>query len=221
MTAIVTADHAITVDDERRALYGGAVHYWRLERSRWSGILDDVKRMGFTMVSIYIPWEVHEVARGEFDFEGNRDIDAFLGLIEEKGLDIVVRPGPQINSELTWFGYPRRILEDPDLQALNSQGTTAVLTQVPRPIPAVSYAADEFFDEAALWYDAICPILAKHAHPHGRIVAAQIDHEMAYFFHVNAYAADYHPASVERYRAFLAEKYCTIGSLNDAHCARY
>jgi beta-galactosidase len=221
MTAIVTADHAITVDGERRALYGGAVHYWRLERSKWSGILDDVKRMGFTMVSIYIPWEVHEVARGEFDFEGNRDIDAFLELIEEKGLDIIVRPGPQINSELTWFGYPRRILEDPDLQARNSQGTAAVLTQVPRPIPAVSYAADKFFDEAALWYDAICPILAKHAHPRGRIVAAQIDNEMAYFFHVNAYAADYHPASIERYRAFLVDKYCTIGSLNDAHHSHY
>jgi hypothetical protein len=32
---------------------------------------------------------------------------------------------------------PLRILEDPELQALNGQGTTAVLTQVPRPIPAV------------------------------------------------------------------------------------
>ena len=204
----------MTVDDERRALYGGAVHYWRLDRSRWSPILDEVKRMGFTMVSIYIPWEVHETARGEFSFEGDRDIDAFLTLIEEKDLDIVVRPGPQINSELTWFGYPRRILEDPELQARNGQGTPAVLTQVPRPIPAVSYAADAFYDEVALWYDAICPILAKHAHPHGRIVAAQVDNEMAYFFHVNAYAADFHPASIARYRAFLADKYGGVDALN-------
>jgi beta-galactosidase len=208
----------MTVIDEPRALYGGAVHYWRLDRSTWSPILDEVKRMGFTMISIYIPWEVHEVARGEFTFEGDKDIDAFLSLIEEKGLDIVVRPGPQINSELTWFGYPRRILEDPDLQALNGQGTPAVLTQVPRPIPAVSYAADAFFAEAALWYDAICPILAKHAHPNGRIVAAQVDNEMAYFFHVNAYAADFHPASIARYRTFLADRYGSIAALNDAYC---
>jgi beta-galactosidase len=201
----------------RRPLYGGAVHYWRLERSRWSSVLDEVKRMGFTTISIYIPWEVHEVSRGEFTFEGDKDIDAFLTLIEEKDLDIVVRPGPQINSELTWFGYPRRILEDPELQALNGQGTTAVLTQVPRPIPAVSYAVDKFFDEAALWYDAICPILAKHAYPKGRIVAAQIDNEMAYFFHVNAYAADFHPASIARYRAFLAEKHRSIDALNDVY----
>jgi beta-galactosidase len=199
------------------ALYGGAVHYWRLDREKWSPILDEVKRMGFTTISIYIPWEVHEVARGAFTFEGNKDIDAFLGLIEEKDLDIVVRPGPQINSELTWFGYPLRILEDPELQALNGQGTPAVLTQVPRPIPAVTYAAEKFFEEAALWFDAICPILAKHAYPNGRIVAAQVDNEMAYFFHVNAYAADFHPASIARYRTFLEEKYGSIEALNDAY----
>ena len=155
-----------------------------------------MKSLGFTTISIYIPWEVHEIERGKFDFGQNNpsnDIDAFLTLIEEKGLNIVVRPGPQINSELTWFGYPLRILADPELQALNGQGTKAILTQVPRPIPALCYATDKFFDETALWYDAICPILAKHAYPKGRLLAAQVDNEMAFFFHVNAYACDFHP----------------------------
>ncbi|HVS84721.1 MAG TPA: beta-galactosidase [Gaiellaceae bacterium] len=215
--AVVADNHRLSVDDRTKALYGGAVHYWRLDRERWSPILDEVARMGFTTISIYIPWEVHERSRGEFDFAGNKDIDAFLTLIEEKGFDIVVRPGPQINSELTWFGYPLRILADPELQALNAQGTPAVLTQVPRPIPAVSYAADKFFDETALWYDAICPILARHAYPNGRIVAAQVDNEMAYFFHVNAYAADFHPASCARYRLFLTERYGSIDALNEAY----
>jgi beta-galactosidase len=219
--AVGVGDQKLLVQDEPKSLYGGAVHYWRLDRDRWSPILDEVKAMGFTTISIYIPWEVHEIARGTFDFDGNKDIDAFLTLIEEKGLDIVVRPGPQINSELTWFGYPLRILENPELQALNGQGTTAVLTQVPRPIPAVSYAVDAFFDEAAIWYDSICPILARHAQPHGRIVAAQVDNEMAYFFHVNAYAADFHPASITRYRAFLAETYGSVETLNDTYRTGY
>ena len=218
---VVAEEQRLCVHDEPKALYGGAVHYWRLDRDKWSPILDKVKAMGFTTISVYIPWEVHEVARGEFTFEGNKDIDAFLTLIEENGLDIVVRPGPQINSELTWFGYPLRILEDPRFQALNAQGTPAVLTQVPRPIPAVSYAVDAFFDEASLWYDAICPILARHAYPNGRIVAAQVDNEMAYFFHVNAYAADFHPASIERYRAFLADSYESIEALNRTYGASH
>jgi beta-galactosidase len=107
------------------------------------------------------------------------------------------------------------------LQALNAQGTPAVLTQVPRPIPAVSYAVDRFYDETALWYDAICPILAKHAYPNGRVMAAQVDNEMAYFFHVNAYAADFHPASIDRYRAVLAERYGTIEALNETYGSSY
>ncbi|MCU1489924.1 MAG: beta-galactosidase, partial [Acidimicrobiaceae bacterium] len=137
--------------------------------------------------------------------------------IEEVGMDIVVRPGPQINAELTWFGYPLRVLADPELQARNAQGTPAVLTQVPRPIPALSYAAEEFFQEVALWYDAICPILAEHAYPNGRLLAAQVDNEMAYFFHVNAYAADFHPASIARYQAFLEKRYQEIDALNRAY----
>ena len=213
-------DHRFVVGDDVTALYGGAVHYWRLDRDRWSDILDKVKGMGFTTISIYIPWEVHEVERGTFDFgriDPRKDIDAFLTLIEEKGLNIVVRPGPQINSELTWFGYPLRILADPELQALNGQGTKAVLTQAPRPIPAVSYAVDRFFDETALWYDAICSILAKHAHPKGRIVAAQVDNEMAFFFHVNAYASDYNPAAIARYRTYLGNVYGRIEDLNEVY----
>lgn len=218
----VIVDHQrFAVSEQSKALYAGAMHYWRLDRHNWALILDEVKAMGFTAISIYIPWEIHEVSRGTFDFAGDKDIDAFLSLIEEKDMDIIVRPGPQINSELTWFGYPLRILSDPDLQALNAQGTPAVLTQVPRPIPAVSYAEEKFFDETALWYDAICPILRKHAYPEGRLLAAQVDNEMAYFFHVNAYAADYHPASVRNYRAFLAEKYGDISHLSRVYGRSY
>ena len=101
------ANQRFLIEGEPGALYGGAVHYWRLDREKWSGILDAVVAMGYRMISIYIPWEVHELERGRFDFgEINpaNDIDAFLSLCEEKGLRIVVRPGPQNNSELTGFG---------------------------------------------------------------------------------------------------------------------
>lgn len=222
--AIVADDHQFRIENKVASVYGGAVHYWRLERDKWDDILGKVKAMGFTMVSIYIPWEAHEIERGKFDFgeiNPSNDIDAFLTLCEEKDLDIVVRPGPQINSEMTWFGYPRRILEDPELQAHSAQGSKAVLTQVPRPIPALTYAADKFFDETALWYDAICPILAKHAYPKGRLIAAQVDNEMAFFFHANAYACDFSPASIQGYRAFLQNKYGTIEALAELYGQTY
>ena len=223
-SGIKVGDRRFSVDNRDVPLYGGAVHYWRLERELWAEILDKVKGMGFTTVSSYIPWEVHEIERGRFDFgqvDPRKDIDAFLTMIEERGMKAIVRPGPQINSELTWFGYPLRILDDPDLQALNGQGTKAVLTQAPRPIPAVTYAADKFYEETALWYDAIVPILVKHAHPNGGLVATQVDNEMAFFFHVNAYAADFSPSSIANYRRFLQSRYGTIASLNEAQRTDY
>lgn len=212
---------AFKVDGETVSLYGGAVHYWRLDRDKWDQILESVKGMGFNMISIYIPWEIHEVEKGVFDFSGNKDIDAFLTLCEEKDFRVIVRPGPQINSELTWFGYPKRILENERLQMRNAKGGRTVLTQVPKPIPAVNYAADEFYEETALWYDAICEILARHCYPKGGIVAAQVDNEMAYFFCINAYAADYSEESLAQYRTFLLDKYGDLASINKAYGTSY
>ncbi len=221
---IVAADHTFRIGSEIQGLYAGAVHYWRLDRDKWSDILDKVCALGFSAISIYMPWEIHEIERGRFDFgeiDPRKDLDAFLTLAESKNLKIVARPGPQINSELTWFGYPLRILADPELQAQNAQGGRTVLTQVPRPIPAVSYAADKFFDETALWFDAIMPILEKHKYPNGGLISAQVDNEMAFFFNINPYAADFSPASIERFRAFLEGKYGSLDKINQVYGTRY
>lgn len=72
-----------------------------------------------------------------------------------------------------------------------------------------------------LWYDAICSILAKHAYPHGGIVAAQVDNEMAYFFGVNAYSGDYSDASIAGYRTFLLDKYGDLANLNSVYSGDY
>lgn len=221
---VTIQNSSLAIDGEEVSLYGGAVHYWRLERDRWEPILDSVKRMGFTMISIYIPWEAHEIEKGRFDFgeiNPSNDIDAFLTLCEQKGFRIVVRPGPQINSELTWFGYPQRILADERLHAVSGKGSKVILTQVPKPIPALNYASEAFYEETALWYDAICSILAKHAYPNGGIVSAQVDNEMAYFFGVNAYIADYSAESLENYRAFLVGKYGDLPGVAAAYSRPY
>jgi len=212
------------VGEERISVYSGAVHYWRLDRDKWENILEEVKGMGFAAITSYIPWEVHEVEKCVFDFgkiDPRKDIDGFLTLVEKKGLKALFRPGPQINSELTWFGYPRRILEDPEIQAKSAQNTKAVLTQVPRPIPALSYTSEKFFEETTKWYDAICAILRKHIAPKGCIIAVQVDNEMGYFFHINPYMVDYSKSSIKKYQEFLKEKYRTIENLNKLYHTSY
>ena len=212
------------VDDERIPVYSGAVHYWRLDPEKWGEILDKVKKMGFEVVTTYIPWEIHEIREGVFDFgekEPSKDIGKYLTICEEKGLKVLVRPGPQINSELTWFGYPKRILEDSEIQARSAQNTKAVLTQVPRPIPALSYASEKFFKETAEWYDVICSILRKHKAPKGCIMGVQVDNELGYFFHINPYVVDYSNSSIKKYQEFLREKYQTIENLNGLYRTNY
>jgi beta-galactosidase len=222
--ALMVGGNQFRIDGEPIAIYSGAVHYWRLERDKWDDILSKVKGMGFNTISSYIPWEVHEIKRGEFDFgqvDPRKDIDAFISLVESKGMRMIARPGPQINSELTWFGYPSRILDDPELQARSAMGSKAVLTQVPRPIPAVNYASEKFFAETALWFDAICAILAKHVYPKGGLVAAQVDNEMAFFFHVNPYACDFSDDSIRNYQKFLKEKYGSLDTLSMVYGRHY
>jgi beta-galactosidase len=206
----------LRVDGRARPVAAAAMHYWRVEREHWERVLDAIVDAGATAVSLYVPWEAHETARGEFDFGGGDprlDLDGLLTLIEARSLDVVARPGPQINAEMDWFGYPRRILADRGLHALNNKGTSTVLTQVPKPIPALSYAEDCFFDEVALWYDAVLPILRRHP----RLLVVQVDNEMAFFFGVNVWCADYAPASVANYRRFLARKLGDIATLNDQY----
>ncbi|NPV87325.1 MAG: beta-galactosidase [Anaerolineae bacterium] len=221
---ILVGDHQFRINGEEVPVYSGAVHYWRLERDKWDDILEKVKGMGFNTITSYIPWEVHEIRRGEFDFgqiNPSNDIDAFITLVESKGMRMIVRPGPQINSELTWFGYPRRILEDPELQAKTAMGSKAILTQVPKPIPALNYACDKFFEETAIWFDAIMPILAKHAYPKGNLVAVQVDNEMAFFFHINPYECDFSADAIRNYQKFLQQKYGSLDELNSVYRCGY
>lgn len=222
--SIKVKDKQFLINDELISIYSGAVHYWRLDRNKWDEILERVKGMGFNAITTYIPWEIHEIRKGEFDFgqiNPRNDIDAFITLVESKGMRMIVRPGPQINSELTWFGYPRRILEDPELHAKTSMGSKAILTQVPKPIPALNYASDKFFEETAVWFDAIMPILAKHAFPRGNLIAAQVDNEMAFFFHINPYECDFSFESIRNYQVFLKEKYGSVGVLNTIYRKDY
>lgn len=76
-----------------------------------------MKSMGLNAVQLYVPWNFHEM-----DFEGttldftspSRDLLHFLGLIEERDMMILLRPGPYICGEWDLGGFPARLLASPD-----------------------------------------------------------------------------------------------------------
>jgi len=202
-------------------VYSGSIHYWRLERDRWSQILDCVQGLGFGMIETYIPWAVHEITPGSFDWgtlDARKDVEAFLCLCEERGLRLLVRPGPLINAELTDFGFPAWVLLDPAVQARTAQGTLHLNTawgfHPPHQFPVPSYASEAFYTYIDEWFAAVCPILARHLAPAGCIVGVQSDNETCYLFHDRAYATDYSEASLALYRTFLRQRYHSIEELN-------
>ncbi len=213
----------IVFDDtgECLPLYSGAVHYWRLDPASWRLILTRVQDLGFRCIETYVPWSVHEVAPGEFDFSGHRDVDAFLRLCGDLGLYAIVRPGPHINAEITYFGYPERIISNPANQAKTASGGPSILGVLPTPFPIPSYCPPSFFDEVQIWFDAVCPILARHQYPDGRVVLVQVDNELSYFFKLTPYDVDYHPAARAHYQQTLRDRYGDIATLNAAYGAEY
>jgi len=222
--SIRVVPNGFELDGELLGLFSGSVQYWRLERSLWGPILDNVRQMGFRVIETYIPWDVHETQPEQFDFgasDPQKDVGAFLDLCHERGLRVLVRPGPHINAELRDFGFPRRVLADPDVQARTAQGTLAVYHFPFKPFPVPSYASPKLFSSFHSFMQALAPVLIDRIYPRGSIVGIQADNELSYFFRISAYDLDYSPWAVKQYQAFLAQRYSTIENLNCAYRSAY
>lgn len=226
--AVTLLRDGLLVEGRHVPVYSGSIHYWRLERDLWPLILDRAQALGFNMIETYIPWGIHEVRPGVFDWGGDdprKDIEGFIALCVERGMTLIVRPGPLINAELTDFGFPEWVVADPAVQARTALDTphldAASGFHPPRPFPVPSYASDAFYRYVAGWLDAVCPIITRHLAPRGPIIAVQSDNETSYLFFDKAYATDYSADSIRLYQTFLARRYGAIDALNAKYAAAY
>jgi len=200
----------LKIDNNLVPLVSASMQYWRIERGKWAPILDMVAELGFKAVETYMPWSAHETDRGKFDF-GDKDpalaVEDFIKLCAERDMLLVARPGPHINAEMTCFGYPERVLRDPQCLSVSVDGDPVWMPVPPKMWPAPSYAADAFYDEVGLWFDALAPILKKHlASEGGPIAAIQIYNEFCNMFRNSAYDHDYHPDAIKMWEKFMREK---------------
>lgn len=216
---VTVTEAGLDVGGTELPLLSGAMHYWRIERARWSACLDAIVDMGFPIVETYAPWGVHELGPGRFDFgkeDPKKDLGAFLDLAHDKGLRAIVRPGPHINGELTYFGFPERLLRDDSLLARTARGARVLLPVPPRMFPVPSYASEKFFAEVAVWFSAMAEVVAPRLAPRGPVVLIQVDNEAALFFREGLFEQDYHPDAIAAFRAFLRTRYPTSAALQDS-----
>ena len=104
----VTFDkYSLIVDGRRLVVWSGEFHPFRLPSpSLWPDVLQKMRANGYSTVSIYVAWNYHSPAPGQYDFTGVRDLDLFLAMAAAVGIFVTVRPGPYINAEVDAGGFP-------------------------------------------------------------------------------------------------------------------
>ncbi len=182
---------------------GGSIHYFQHSGSELRVLLQRAAEWNLDYVESYVPWRVHEIAVGRFDFSS---LFFFLETCAELGLKAFLRPGPHCNAELTQFGLPERVVNDPACRARGPGGQHVVQYWPPLMFAVPSYASDVFLGETDRWLrafrEAIAPYITR-----GLVLAIQIDNEGAYYFRDGVLEQDYHPDALAKFADFLAEKY--------------
>ncbi|MFJ1587974.1 glycoside hydrolase family 35 protein [Streptomyces sp. NPDC088197] len=157
----------------------GSLHYFRVHPEQWADRLERLAAMGLNTVDTYVPWNFHEARRGRPSFDGPRDIERFVALARDTGLDVIVRPGPYICAEWDNGGLPAWLTGTPGMRLRSSH----------RP----------FLDEVARWFDALIPrVAALQAARGGPVVAVQVENEYGSYGDDHGYVAWVRDALVER-----------------------
>lgn len=145
------------LDGKPFKILSGAIHYFRIHPDDWYHSLYNLKALGFNTVETYVPWNMHEPQKGEFDFSGILDVESFLQQAQDLGLYAIVRPSPFICAEWEFGGFPAWLLSE-DMRIRSSD--KAYLTHVAR------------------YYDELLPRLVKYQLENGgNILMMQIENE--------------------------------------------
>lgn len=144
-------------------ILSGAIHYFRVVPEYWKDRLLKLKGMGLNTVETYVPWNLHEEVRGQFKFNGNLHISAFVKLAHELDLFVIIRPGPYICSEWDFGGLPSWLLHDPEME------------------PRSMYPP--FIEATERYFQKLLPILVPlQFYRGGPIIAFQIENEYGSFY---------------------------------------
>jgi beta-galactosidase len=101
------------LDGKPIKLISGAIHYFRMTPAQWEDSLYNLKALGANTVETYIPWNIHEPMEGVYDFEGRKDVVAFVDLAQKMGLMVILRPSAYICAEWEFGGLPAWLLKEP------------------------------------------------------------------------------------------------------------
>ncbi len=194
---------ALTIGGVPQFLFGGELHYFRLDPQEWRRRIHEMRLAHMNIVGAYIPWLWHESAESEWDFTGathpRRNLRLFLEICHDEGMRVFARPGPYVMAELLNEGIPDWIGQSyPEVLARTATGDL-------HPNGVVSYLHPTYLRFAQRWITRVAeelrPFLFENGGP---IVLWQLDNEVG-MLHWVSNQADCHPDVLARYHTEYSE----------------
>lgn len=147
------------IDGKPVFIFGGDLSYCRVPRRLWKDRILQMKAAGLNTITMYVVWGFHQEAEDKFDFEGNKDLAAFVDLIHECGMYCIFRMGPFVHGEFHNGGLPQWLVD---------KLGTKVRTNDP-----------EYLRLAKLWYDKLIAIAKPRLYTAGGpIIMLQLENEL-------------------------------------------
>ena len=212
---------SLLFDGRRAFFFSGEMHYFRVPVADWRRRMRLWKEAGGNFIGTYVPWIVHEPEEGRIVFGDcpERDLAAFLRTAAEEGLQVLLRPGPYVYSELVSCGLPPWLYRDyPALRWKRPDGSDEGPFGV-----KISYMHPLFLEKARRWFRAVDeqvrPFLAENGGP---VAAVQLDNELA-GIHFWSGGPDANPETFGvgredgRWPRWLARKYGSVAAANEAY----
>ncbi len=201
--------------------YAAEMHYFRIEKRYWSICFDRIKRAGFRIIATAVPWNIHQVASKDIDFNGfddpRKDLIVFLELAREFGFKVILRPGPWVGGQLPNGGLPKQLFNDIKIFARDASGQEVKL-------PAdhgveggylPSYLHSNFQFHLKNYFRAFIETTKNYVHPRGPVFMVELDYETSFARQVAPDRADYNPDVLAKYwPSWLDTQYTEIKKLN-------
>jgi hypothetical protein len=146
-------------DGQPFRVISGSFHYFRVHPSEWADRLQAMRACGLNAVQTYVAWNVHNPARGTFEWSGFANLTGFFELAQAAGLLVVLRPGPYICAEWDFGGFPSWILAE-------------------EPAMRVRTADPRFLQFVSEWMQELLTVVAPYTYAAGGpVIMAQVENE--------------------------------------------
>ena len=164
---VIFDSRGVRIDARQCFLVGARAEYSLLDRACWQARLRTLRAAGFNTIVTSVPWSFHEPRQAAPDFEGNRDVSAFIQLAAEEGLWVILRVGPNVGAPFGGGGLPAWLAEVPS--EIEGEASIRLREADPGFLRAVGSFWAHLFDEILN--------APKNTNHRGGLIAVQIEQE--------------------------------------------